>query len=40
MSVHTAWTGMLAPEHLAALETANGTAGLDGAKPLDVYFVR
>ena len=29
---HTAWTDMLAPELLAALETANGTAGLNGAQ--------
>ena len=29
---HTAWTVVLAPELLAALETANGTAGLDGAQ--------
>ena len=29
---HRAWTGMLAPELLAALEIANGTAGLDGAQ--------
>ena len=29
---HTAWTGMLAPGLLAALETANGTTGLDGAQ--------
>ena len=29
---HTAWTGMHASELLAALETANGTAGLDGAQ--------
>ena len=29
---HTAWTGMLAPGLLAALETANSAAGLDGAQ--------
>ena len=29
---HTSWTGMLAPGLLAALETANSAAGLDGAQ--------
>ena len=29
---YTAWTGMLVPELLAALETATGTSGLDGAQ--------
>ena len=29
---HTEWTGMLAPGLLAALETANNAAGLDGAQ--------